>query len=92
MQSRIIKKHEKLIFEKLYAVATESKLYLTSLFPDVLYFALQMQFRIDQESGGCHQIPALGSIRFLRPYTYVLQQNHIEFDKKGLITNSPGVT
>ena len=51
-----------------------------------------MQFRIDQESGGSHQIPALGSIRFLRPYTYVLQQNHIEFDKKGLITNSPGVT
>ena len=51
-----------------------------------------MQFRPDQESARCDQIAQLGSIRFLGSSTYVLQQNHTDFHKNGLINNSPDVT
>ena len=39
-----------------------------------------MQVRLDQEGARYDQIVALGLIKFLKPSTYVLQQNLIDFD------------
>ena len=40
--------------------------------------------RPDVEDARCKSVAALSSTGFFRPFSYELQRNHIDFDKKSL--------